>query len=118
MYNIVAISVGASLGALLRYFVSLLVQTPWGTLLVNSLGGFLIGLTLAYMPFRTDVLYRLTVTGFLGGLTTFSSFNAESILLIKQGSIHQALIYIILNVVVSLSLTILGLLIGQWLKNT
>jgi CrcB protein len=84
MLPVVAICVGASFGALCRWGLGLWLTPggpiPWGTLAANLIGGYLIGLCIAVfqaMPQLDPVWRLLLITGFLGGLTTFSSFSAE-----------------------------------------
>ncbi len=84
MLPIIAICIGASLGALARWGLGLWLTPggviPWGTLAANLIGGYLIGVCIAVfqaMP-QLDPIWRLLlITGFLGGLTTFSTFSAE-----------------------------------------
>ena len=93
--QIVAVAVGASIGALARWFAGVKVNAQWagfplGTLLVNCVGGLLIGAALAWFERSPNEMLRLLlVTGFLGGLTTFSSFSGESLLLLQRG--HYAI---------------------------
>lgn len=89
--QVLAVSLGASVGALLRWAAGLWLNASWagfplGTLLVNGVGGLLIGMSLAWFQRVPDELLRLfLVTGFLGGLTTFSSFSGESLILLQRG---------------------------------
>ena len=89
--HVLAVAIGAALGGLLRWFVGLWLNQRWagfplGTLLVNCAGGLLIGAALAWFARSPNELARLLlVTGFLGGLTTFSSFSGESLLLLQRG---------------------------------
>lgn len=86
-----AVALGAAVGALLRWRAGLWLNAMWtgfplGTLLVNAVGGLLIGSALAWFEQSPDELLRLLlVTGFLGGLTTFSAFSVESLLLLQRG---------------------------------
>jgi CrcB protein len=84
MLPILAICIGASIGALARWGLGLWLTPggliPWGTLAANLIGGYLIGVCIAAfqaMPQLDPVWRLLHVTGFLGGLTTFSTFSAE-----------------------------------------
>ncbi len=93
--QVLAVAGGAAVGALARWGAGLWLNARWagfplGTLFVNCVGGLLIGLALAWLERRPDEMLRLLrVTGFLGGLTTFSAFSAESLLLLQRG--HWAL---------------------------
>ena len=89
--QVLAVAAGAAVGALARWGAGLWLNARWagfplGTLFVNCVGGLLIGMALAWFE-RTphELLRLLLVTGFLGGLTTFSSFSAESLLLLQRG---------------------------------
>ena len=85
------VALGAAIGALLRWRAGLWLNASWagfplGTLLVNTVGGVLIGVALAWFEQVPNELLRLLlVTGFLGGLTTFSAFSVESLLLLQRG---------------------------------
>jgi CrcB protein len=89
---IFAICMGASVGALARWGLALWFGAgglmPWGTLAANLIGGYLIGVAIAVFQLlpNLDPIWRLAlVTGFLGGLTTFSSFSAEVVTMLLQG---------------------------------
>ena len=122
--SILAIFFGAGFGALLRAgFNVLTVSTasviPLGTLLSNMVGGYLVGLAVAYFgnnPQLSPEWKLLVVTGFLGGLTTFSSFSAEVVGFIQRGEFTWALGTAMLHLVGSLVLTCLGILTYQALK--
>ena len=89
--QVVAVAAGAAVGALARWGAGLWLNARWagfplGTLFVNAVGGLLIGMALAWFERSPNEMLRLLlVTGFLGGLTTFSSFSAESLLLLQRG---------------------------------
>lgn len=91
--SIVAIALGASLGALLRWWLGLALNSyfpaiPLGTLAANLVGGYIIGLAIAFFASYSAVPleWRLfIITGFCGGLTTFSTFSAEIVILLQQG---------------------------------
>lgn len=114
--SFMAIGVGAALGAWLRYGLSLWLNSlnsnvPLGTLTANLVGGYVIGLALAYFASRPEVppQWRLfVVTGLLGGLTTFSTFSAEVIELFQRQQVGWGLATIGLHVCGSLSMTALG----------
>ena len=115
--SLIAICLGASLGSVLRWglglaFNSLLPSIPPGTWLANMLGGYLMGVALALFGQHAGLApeWRLfVVTGFLGGLTTFSTFSAEVTALIQQGRMAWAGVAIAVHVVGSLVMTLLGL---------
>lgn len=126
--SVVAISIGAALGALLRWVLSvqlnaILPTLPLGTLAANLGGGYLIGIAVAvfsYIP-SIPVEWRLfVVTGFLGGLTTFSTFSAEVTTLLREGQIGPAALIVVVHVGGSLIMTLLGMatatLLVQWLR--
>ena len=112
--QMLAISLGASMGALLRWAAGLWLNASWagfplGTLLVNGMGGLLIGISIAWFQQVTDeLLSLLLVTGFLGGLTTFSSFSGESLLLLQRGEWLLALGHTAAHLLGSLGCAALG----------
>ncbi len=117
MLNILAICLGASLGALGRWGLHLWLNSstallPWGTLAANLIGGYLIGIAMAVInnvP-QLDPVWRLAlVTGFLGALTTFSSFSAEVVGMLQLQRYTLALGTAALHLFGSLLLTIAGL---------
>ena len=122
--SILAIFFGAGLGALLRAGFNFLTVSaasiiPLGTLLSNMVGGYLVGLAAAFFgnnPQLSPEWRLLVVTGFLGGLTTFSSFSAEVVAFIQRGEFTWALGTAMLHLVGSLLLTFLGILTYQALK--
>ena len=114
---VIAISLGAALGALLRWVLGLGLNQafpalPLGTLLANLVGGYLIGLAMAVFAQMQDLPpeWRLfVITGFLGGLTTFSTFSAEVVTALNQGRLGWAAATVSVHVIGSLGLTLLGL---------
>ena len=121
---IIAISVGASLGALLRWWLALLFNAylptlPPGTLAANLLGGYLVGVLVAVFAVYTSVPpeWRLFgITGFCGGLTTFSTFSAEVVMLMQSGRSILALGAVGAHLVGSLLMTFAGIATVAWLK--
>lgn len=116
MLPVVAICIGASLGALARWGLGLWLTPggaiPWGTLAANLIGGYLIGLCIATfqaMPQLDPVWRLLLITGFLGGLTTFSSFSAEVVAFLMAERYALALGTAAAHVAGSLLMTILGI---------
>lgn len=116
LWSVTAICLGACAGALARWRLGLWLSPggflPWGTLAANWIGGYLIGLALASfqaLP-QLDPVWRLAlITGFLGALTTFSSFSGEVVDLLLQQRYALALGLAALHLLGSLSLTALGL---------
>ena len=118
---VMAICIGASLGALARWGLGLWLTPggllPWGTLAANLVGGYLIGVAIAAfqtMPQLDPVWRLLLITGFLGGLTTFSSFSAEVVEFLMAGRYGLALLTAGLHVMGSLAMTVLGLKSLAW----
>jgi fluoride exporter len=116
VYPVLAICVGASAGALSRWGLALWLTPggiiPWGTLAANLIGGYLIVIFIAAfqaMP-HLDPFWRLMlVTGFLGGLTTFSSFSAEVVTFLLEERYGLAVGTALLHVLGSLLMTVLGI---------
>ena len=113
---------GAALGAILRYLLGSLLNTlypaiPIGTLVANLLGGLLMGLLVACSASLSLEIRLLLATGFLGGLTTFSTFSAEAFLLLQQGRIAQAMLLIGVHVIGSLLMTATGFALALWVKS-
>jgi CrcB protein len=112
-----AVFVGAGCGACLRWGLNealneRLPQMPLGTLASNLIGGYLVGVAIAFFSWRTDLapLWRLVVvTGFIGGLTTFSTFSAEVVNAVLRGQLGWALAIAAAHLAGSLLLTVLGL---------
>jgi CrcB protein len=112
-----AVAIGAVLGAWIRWWLGLQFNAahpaiPLGTLTANLVGGFVIGLAVAYFHGRTDLppeLRLALVTGFLGALTTFSTFSAEAVALIERGAIGWAAAHAALHLAGSLVATAAGL---------
>jgi CrcB protein len=125
IYSIAAIVSGAGFGALLRWFLglkfnSLYPAIPMGTLSANILGGYLIGIAIAFFSTNTALSpeWRLfIITGFLGGLTTFSTFSAEIVTAIQEGRLTHAAMGVIVHVGGSLVMTFLGIASMMYLQN-
>ena len=116
MLNVFAICIGACAGALARWRLGLWLSPggllPWGTLVANLAGGYLIGLCVGVfqaLP-HIDPVWRLAlITGFLGALTTFSSFSSEVVAMLQQQRYLLALGTVALHLCGSLLMTVLGL---------
>ena len=121
---ILAISLGSALGALLRWGLgtklnSLFPDIPPGTLTANLIGGYIVGLAVAYFAQAPDIAPEwrlLIITGFCGGLTTFSTFSAEVVTLLQHGRLSWAMGAIAIHVSGSLLMTLTGLASWQLLK--
>ncbi len=116
-HSIVAIGVGAALGAIIRWTLNvklnaLFPNVPLGTLAANLIGGYLIGIAVACFinhPSLSPEWQLFIITGFLGGLTTFSTFSAEVVSLLQRGQIAWAFGAITLHLIGSLVLTMAGM---------
>ena len=116
MISVIAISIGASLGALARWglgaWLSPGALIPWGTLAANLIGGYLVGVCVAVFQAQPqiDPVWRLAlVTGFLGALTTFSSFSAEVVGMLGQQRYALAAGTAAVHLFGSLALTVAGM---------
>lgn len=117
-----AVALGGALGSLTRYYMVAALRRadpafPWGTLLVNVTGSFLIGAAWAYLLARPGTPEWLRVglmTGVLGGYTTLSSISLDTVLLFESGAFGPAVLNIVANVVLSL----LACLAALWMFRT
>lgn len=114
--TLTVIAVGAVLGAWTRHGLALWMNgrgwIPWGTFAANAVGGLLIGLAIAYLSANRDVsplLRMFFITGFLGALTTFSTFSAEVTTLLLDGALLRGLALAALHLLASLLLTAIGM---------
>lgn len=119
-----AIALGGAFGAVTRFWLSVWTERlnssafPLGTFTVNVLGSFLIGVLFVVLLQRVDLdagLRPLLVTGFLGAMTTFSSFSLDALLLFQQGHYNTALFYILGSVIVCLLAAFAGMQISRLL---
>lgn len=124
MMAALAVGLGAAVGAWLRWGLGLWLNAlhpnvPMGTLAANLAGGYLIGVAIAFFaqhPGLTPEWRLFIITGFLGGLTTFSTFSAEVFTLLSRAQLAAGLAVIGLHVLGSLAMTGLGVLTFHWLK--
>jgi fluoride exporter len=122
---IVAISVGASLGALLRWWLGLTLNPqfpaiPPGTLAANLIGAYVVGMAMAFFASYTAVAPEwrlLVITGFCGGLTTFSTFSAELVTLMQQGRAAWALGAAAAHLFGSIVMTFAGIGTVLWVRS-
>jgi len=123
--SILAISIGASLGALLRWWLGLALNSlfptiPPGTLVANLVGGYLVGLAIAFFATYSAVAPEwrlLVITGFCGGLTTFSTFSAEIVTLLQQGRAAWAFAAAGAHLAGSVLATLAGIATMVWLRH-
>lgn len=125
MDKVFLVFLGGGVGSLLRYGTTLLsarllgTSYPWGTAIVNLFGCFLIGLIygLAERAQGIGPSARLfLMTGFLGGLTTFSTFSLESVNAYRTGGLAALLINLLVHNVGGLSLAVLGMAFARWIR--
>ncbi|MDR2876930.1 MAG: fluoride efflux transporter CrcB [Chromatiales bacterium] len=117
LIHALAVAGGGALGSLLRYWggsgVHLLLGRafPYGTLAVNIVGSFAIGVLYVLLAERTNApeLRALLMTGLLGGFTTFSAFSLDTVLLLEQGELVKALLNVALSVVLCIMLAWAGM---------
>ena len=123
-YSVFAVGVGAAIGAWLRWWLGVLLNPvfptlPLGTLAANLTGGYLVGVAVAFFSGHAGLppeARLFVITGFMGGLTTFSTFSAESVTLISRGEYTWALAHTAVHLGGSLVMTTLGMLTLSLLK--
>jgi CrcB protein len=123
--SVLAVSGGGVLGCLLRWWLGMALNSffptiPPGTVAVNLIGGYIIGVAIAFFAtFGTlPPEWRLfVITGFCGGLTTFSTFSAELFTLLQQGRVAWAFGEVAIHVIGSVSMTFLGAATVVWLRS-
>lgn len=120
--TLLAVFIGGGLGSVTRWYISLKMNgisplLPFGTLTVNLVGAFIIGLCIALFSRMThlDPLWKMLITtGFCGGLTTFSTFSLEVVNLLQDGRLASAGMNILLNLAGSLIMTVLAGMLVSW----
>ncbi|MDP9836701.1 CrcB protein [Neorhizobium huautlense] len=122
MNSMAIVAVGGAVGSVFRYLVGIWAVRlfgpafPWGTLAINVVGSFAIGLFLEMILRRfggSTELRLLLMTGLCGGFTTFSSFSLDFVGLVERGAMPLGIAYLIASVVLSIGATFLGLFIGR-----
>ncbi len=124
LYAFIAVGLGAAIGAWLRWSLDLwlnpaLPQLPLGTLSANLIGGYLVGLAVAFFmqhPGLSPEWRLLIITGFLGGLTTFSTFSTETVTLLARGQYAWSMAIIAAHLGGSLLMTVLGIQTLKWIQ--
>lgn len=119
--ELIAVGIGGAAGSIARYALSYgllagcsLLGFPLGTFTVNAVGSLLIGVLLQSLTAPTAVW--LLVAGFCGGFTTFSTFSADTVRLLRTGDYGPAAAYVVLSIAVCLACTAAGMWIGSHLK--
>jgi fluoride exporter len=123
--SVAAIAIGASLGALLRWWFGvklngLFPTIPPGTLAANLVGGYVIGVAVAFFSTFSALPPEwrlLVITGFCGGLTTFSTFSAELVTLLREGRVLWAFAGMAIHLGGSVLMTFAGMATLSWVKN-
>jgi CrcB protein len=123
--SVIAICVGASLGAVLRWWLgsqlnALFPTVPPGTLVANLVGAYIIGLAIAFFATYTAISPEwrlLIITGFCGGLTTFSTFSAELVTLLQQGRAWWACGAAAAHLAGSVLMTFVGIGTVAWIRS-
>lgn len=116
-----AVALGASIGAVLRWAAGLWMNAWWpgfplGTLAVNCAGGLMIGAALiGFERWPAEVPRAFVITGFLGGLTTFSAFSGESLHLLQRGEPAMAVLHAAAHVFGSLACVAAGFSLARWM---
>lgn len=122
MTNILLAAFGGAIGSVLRYLVGVFTVRwfgpgfPWGTLAVNIVGSFIIGLVVEMIARRFNASMELRVfivTGIIGGFTTWSSFSLDTMVLLERGAMASAAAYVIGSLVVSFAAVFAGLALGR-----
>ncbi|WP_220754285.1 MULTISPECIES: fluoride efflux transporter CrcB [Shewanella] len=117
MTNIMFVALGGSIGAVFRYVISILMlqlfgsSFPFGTLLVNILGSFLMGVVYAIgleTSHLSPEIKAMVGVGLLGALTTFSTFSNETLLLMQEGLFVKAILNVLLNVILCIFMVYVG----------
>jgi len=123
LIQVLAVGAGGFLGAMSRFIVSNQMYAwlgrdfVYGTLTVNAIGSFLIGLLTILMidKFQLPLEWRaFLIVGFLGAFTTFSTFAFETVLYLQEGAIEKAMLNILANVMLTILLVWVGLTVGKY----
>jgi CrcB protein len=119
--QLLAVALGSALGGVTRWAVQWWLNARWsgfplGTLVVNCVGGLLIGCALAWLARTPNEMMRLLlVTGFLGGLTTFSAFTGESLTLLQRGDVGWAMAHTVAHLLGALACCAIGFRLAKTL---
>ncbi|WP_426041978.1 fluoride efflux transporter CrcB [Brevundimonas sp. TWP2-3-4b1] len=124
MTRLLLVAIGGALGSMARYGVGLGAARlfpastwPWGTLMVNVVGGLVMGLLVGWMGLRAgsgqETVRVLAAVGVLGGFTTFSAFSLETALMIERREYGLAGAYVLLSVVLAVAALMAGLMLAR-----
>lgn len=120
VFTLLQVAAGGAFGAVLRYLTGLGAMRligpgfPWGTLVVNIVGSFAMGVVVVVLAHLSATrLVPLVMTGFLGGFTTFSAFSLDAASLYERGDVGLAAGYVIASVVLSIAALCAGLLLAR-----
>lgn len=119
--SILQVAIGGAIGAVGRYLTGVAAVRvmghgyPWGTLTVNILGSFLMGVLIVVLMTKDGGMRiaPLLMTGMLGGFTTFSAFSLDALTIYERGQVGTAAIYVIASVVLSLLAIVLGVMVAR-----
>ncbi len=122
--GVLAVGSGAALGAWMRWWLGLMLNAtlpalPLGTLAANLVGGYLMGLFMGVFALTSTFppeVRLFVMTGFLGGLTTFSTFSAEAVTLLARGQYGWVTMHILVHVLGSLAMTGMGIVTVQLIR--
>ena len=117
------VAIGAAVGAPLRYLTDRAVQSrlrgggfPWGTLTVNVVGSFVLGVLVAATAVFGPMAQAVLGTGLCGALTTYSTFGYETVALSERGEMRTAVTSVLVSVVAGLASASAGFLLGSWMS--
>jgi len=119
--SIIQVAIGGAIGAVGRYLTGVAAVRvmghgyPWGTLTVNIVGSFLMGVLIVVLMTKDGGIRiaPLLMTGMLGGFTTFSAFSLDALTIFERGQVGQAALYVVASVVLSLLAIFLGVMIAR-----
>lgn len=120
IWTLIQVAIGGAIGAIARYMTNIgLLRLigpgfPWGTLTVNVVGSFLMGLAWVLLDVRGAMRFApLVMTGVLGGFTTFSAFSLDAVTMVERGQAGLGLIYVAASVAASIGALFAGVLIAR-----
>jgi CrcB protein len=122
--KLAAVAAGGALGASLRYLIAAVTHEflghdfPYGTLMVNIIGSFVIGYLLVLLPEQEGgipILRLLLITGVLGGFTTYSAFSVETLQLLQDGHLNKAGLNIVMTLALCFVAVWAGFLVARWM---